>query len=193
MGGEQHQPSDFGEILSGPDFPLIVGGQAVNLWAEVYADACPALAEFNPFLSKDADIVGTKDSAAALAKRAGWRCDFLNQRDSIVVAILTKEGGGIDPPTVEVLSEVNGLSSEPPADRRAFGSRIVLGFRAQCRLKCGKRGYRPPLAFAQVRPVVAAETHDVDLDFAVPVLPHLPNLTAPPAPGAADSASPPQP
>jgi hypothetical protein len=30
----QHGAAEFSEILNSPDHPLIVGGQAVNVWAE---------------------------------------------------------------------------------------------------------------------------------------------------------------
>ena len=57
---EQRSPGDFAPILSGEDLPLIVGGQAVNIWAELYARKLPALEAFAPFTSADADIFGSR-------------------------------------------------------------------------------------------------------------------------------------
>jgi hypothetical protein len=35
---------------------FLEGGQAVNVWAEVYASECPALVELAPFTSRDCDV-----------------------------------------------------------------------------------------------------------------------------------------
>lgn len=106
----ERTPADFAEILCGPELPLIVGGQAVNLWAELYAPELAGLEEHRPFVSKDADIYGDRALAQALALRAGWQCRFDEKRGSIVVAILTRpwkpEPASL---TIEVLGEVNGL------------------------------------------------------------------------------------
>ncbi len=109
----QRSPSDFDEVFSSTDLPLIVGGQAVNLWAEVFETSSPGLRRFYPFLSRDADIVGNRESAEALAKKIGWQCRFINEKDSMIVAILTRPGTESDPLTLDVLQEVNGLT---PAD-----------------------------------------------------------------------------
>lgn len=69
----EHEPSAFAEILGAPELPLIVGGQAVNTWAYFYVTAVPGLKEYAPFVSKDADIYGTRALACDLAHRAGWR------------------------------------------------------------------------------------------------------------------------
>lgn len=106
----ERTPADFAEILCGPELPLIVGGQAVNLWAELYSPELAGLDHYRPFVSKDADIYGTRALAQILAQRAGWQCHFDEKRSSIVVAILTKpwtpQGASL---TIEVLGEVNGL------------------------------------------------------------------------------------
>jgi hypothetical protein len=105
-------PRDFIEILGAPDLPLIVGGQAVNLWAELYATEIAALGEFQPFVSKDADIFGTRILAEQLARRTGWKLSFDPRRDQVVAGILRRERSpGMLPLTIEVLSEVNGLTA----------------------------------------------------------------------------------
>ncbi len=89
----------------------MVGGQAVNLWAEVYVSALPSLESFEPFVSKDADIYGTRALAEQLAHRTGWALHFDTRREPVVAAILSKQHAPNEPPlTVEVLSEVNGLT-----------------------------------------------------------------------------------
>lgn len=104
-------PRDFIAVLGAPELPLIVGGQAVNLWAELYFAEIPALDEFQPFVSKDADIYGPRALAEQLARRTGWTLSFDPKRDSVIAGILRHERTPGEPPlTIEVLSEVNGLS-----------------------------------------------------------------------------------
>jgi len=104
-------PSDFSEILSGDEPPIIVGGQAINLWAEIYANQSPVLDAFAPFTSSDADIYGNRLLAETLAKRNGWECHFTNDPNSAAIAILVKPTPGDEPAlTIEVLNEVNGLT-----------------------------------------------------------------------------------
>lgn len=106
----ERQPADFAEVLGGPELPLIVGGQAVNVWAHLYATAVPQLDDFVPFVSKDADIYGTRALAETLARRSGWEIIFDARKALVIAAILRKpdaEGAAL---TVEVLREVNGLT-----------------------------------------------------------------------------------
>jgi hypothetical protein len=44
---------------------VVVGGQAVNLWAYQYQAKCPKLREFLPFASEDLDFYGGKVEAIA--------------------------------------------------------------------------------------------------------------------------------
>jgi hypothetical protein len=108
---EPRTPADFSEILAGEESPLIVGGQAVNLWAEIYSPQSAALATYAPFTSSDADIYGNRTLAATLASRNGWECHFTNDPHSAAVAILIKPIKANEPAlTIEVLNEVNGLN-----------------------------------------------------------------------------------
>jgi hypothetical protein len=54
---------------------VLVGGQAVNLWAEVYRARVPSLLEpLAPFVSKDCDLhFRTRHEPEALARQVGWR------------------------------------------------------------------------------------------------------------------------
>lgn len=108
---ELFPPAAFRAVLTDPSRPLIVGGQAVNLWAEIYVTSEPALHEFEPFTSKDADIHGHRELAEILHRRTGWTCRFFDEPRQTGVAILTKptETPGTEL-TVEVLRTVFGIN-----------------------------------------------------------------------------------
>jgi hypothetical protein len=107
---EQHGPAEFGEILNSPERPLIVGGQAVNVWAEFFAPRNPQLAAQQPFVSKDADIFGDRALAQKLADTAGWEITFFHEPRTIAVAVLIKRRRNAGTLTVEVLRAVRGLT-----------------------------------------------------------------------------------
>ena len=110
---EQHRPAAFATVLADPAQPLIVGGQAVNLWAEIYVAAEPELHAFEPFTSKDADIHGNRELASILQRRSGWTCRFFDEPRQTAVAILTKPvEGAASTLTVEVIRSVFGLNTD---------------------------------------------------------------------------------
>jgi len=58
-------------VLGLEDKAFIVGGQALNLWAERYAASHPDLAAYGPFTSKDLDYFGHRAAADKLAHALG--------------------------------------------------------------------------------------------------------------------------
>lgn len=52
---------------------VLIGGQAVNVWAYHYLKKLPELQHLGPFTSKDIDFFGTAQAAAHLAKTIGGR------------------------------------------------------------------------------------------------------------------------
>jgi len=113
---ERHGPAEFGEILNSPEYPLIVGGQAVNVWAEYFAPRNAQIAAQQPFVSKDADIFGDRALAQKLADRAGWEIKFFHEPRTIAVAVLIKRRPNAETLTVEVLREVRGLTRKELED-----------------------------------------------------------------------------
>lgn len=108
---ELHPPTAFQSVLTDPAQPLIVGGQAVNLWAEIYVSTQAGLQEFEPFTSKDADVYGDRALAEILHQRTGWSCQFFDEPRQPGVALLTKsEASGTAPLRVEVLRAVYGVN-----------------------------------------------------------------------------------
>ncbi len=50
---------------------IIIGGQAVNYWAETLLPAEPELARFLPFVSKDIDFLGNRADVLRAARQLG--------------------------------------------------------------------------------------------------------------------------
>jgi hypothetical protein len=63
-------PEDFAPLLAMKEPVLLVGGQAVNLWALYYEARTIELA---PFVSRDVDVLGGRETLEALGKLAGTR------------------------------------------------------------------------------------------------------------------------
>jgi len=144
---EQHPPAAFAAVLTDPTHPLIVGGQAVNLWAEVYSATEPELDQFAPFTSKDADIHGDRALAEILQRRSGWSCRFFDEPRQPAVAILTKtDAAGTAPLIVEVIRSVFGLGTDD------------LGRNQIRELRPGE-SYRIPAPFVMLKAKLANVAH----------------------------------
>jgi hypothetical protein len=50
---------------------VLVGGQAVNFWADFYENDAPRLADHGPYMSKDVDFLGSLDAVRECARRLG--------------------------------------------------------------------------------------------------------------------------
>lgn len=119
-------PEDFAGLLAAPDPLLIVGGQAVNLWALYFEELTRDLA---PFVSRDADVLGDRDTLALLGRLAGKKPQFFPLRppsNEIGVVIAADANGA--PLLIEVLRYVKGASNEElsePAYEFAIGENHV--------------------------------------------------------------------
>lgn len=103
-------PEDFSAVLATPEPVLLVGGQAVNIWALYYHERTAAL---EPFVSRDLDVLGTRETLEVLAKLAGAKPQFFPLRPPSneigVVIARDREGNAM---LVEVLRYVNGVTNE---------------------------------------------------------------------------------
>ena len=70
---EPRPPEDFAPLLATKEPVLLVGGQAVNLWAMYYETRTAALA---PFVSRDVDVLGDRETLEALGILAGTDPQF---------------------------------------------------------------------------------------------------------------------
>ena len=107
MNPPEREPREFDEVFRRHAALPIVGGQAVNLWAEAFALREPRLGEFVPFLSKDADLFGHRLALdAAAPPPPGWSITHYSDVRQSAVALLTKphaDGGEL---RVEVMRAV---------------------------------------------------------------------------------------
>ena len=71
---------DLASILKLSDNAFIVGGQALNLWAEHYSEVAE-LQAFGPYTSKDLDYFGRQDAARKLADALNGTLHIPNRSD----------------------------------------------------------------------------------------------------------------
>lgn len=96
-------------VLKLEDGAFIVGGQAVNLWAERYAPNCPELAYYAPFTSKDLDYFGYAAAAQKLAEALGGEAIYPDLNDHTPQSALvcaTVDGRALQ---IDFLSHVIGI------------------------------------------------------------------------------------
>ncbi|MBX3751909.1 MAG: hypothetical protein KF897_17660 [Opitutaceae bacterium] len=115
-------PEDFARMLAAPEPLLLVGGQAVNLWALYYEDRVRDLA---PFVSRDTDVLGDRATLELLGKLAGARPQYfpLKPPSNEVGVVIAHDAEG-EPLLIEVLRYVRGASNE---EIRETTYRFALG------------------------------------------------------------------
>ena len=96
---------DYLDLLDEGTGLLLVGGQAVNLWAELYKDKEPAILDLQPFTSRDADFYRR---APKLKLPANWTRLPLPTKGR--VKIVTHALEGPEGQGAEVIRTVNGLT-----------------------------------------------------------------------------------
>lgn len=100
---------DIASILGDDERAFIVGGQALNLWAEYYSLVAPELAAFRPFTSKDIDYFGQVAVAEKLAQSLGGAVRVPSADDTTFqVAIVDAEIAGIKI-SIDFLAHVLGV------------------------------------------------------------------------------------
>ncbi len=106
---EPRPPQDFAPLLATREPVLLVGGQAVNLWAMYYETRTAALALF---VSRDVDVLGDRETLAALGKLAGTKPQFFPVKPPTneIGVVMAKDHNGF-PLLIEVLRYVHGVSN----------------------------------------------------------------------------------
>ena len=88
----------------------MVGGQALNLWAEYYARSVPELHVFRPFTSKDIDYFGQKEVAIKLANALNGKLRLPDINDATFqTAAVEAEVNGVHV-EIDFLNHVLGIS-----------------------------------------------------------------------------------
>ena len=107
---EPRPPEDFAELLATQEPVLLVGDQAVNLWALYYQSHTAHLA---PFVSRDVDVLGDRETLTALGQIAGAKPQFFPVKPPTneVGVVIAKDSHGV-PLLIEVLRSVHGVSNE---------------------------------------------------------------------------------
>ena len=103
-------PEDFARLLATKETLLLVGGQAVNLWALYYHSQT---AELAPFVSRDVEVLGDRETLTALGRVTGAKPQFFSVKPPThaVGVLIAKDSQGL-PLLIEVLRDVNGVSNE---------------------------------------------------------------------------------
>jgi hypothetical protein len=111
---EPRPPEDFAPLLATKEPVLLVGGQAVNLWALYYEPRTAALA---PFVSRDVDVLGDRETLEALGKLAGAKPQFFPVKPPTneIGVVIAKDHNGL-PLLIEVLRTVHGVTNEELRD-----------------------------------------------------------------------------
>ena len=95
---------------------FVVGGQAVNFWAEVYAANAPELDRYGPFTSKDVDFFGFAQAARRLADELNGIVrfpDLENETPNSTIVTANIDGHAV---TIDFLRNILGVSAERQSD-----------------------------------------------------------------------------
>ncbi len=107
---------DYDAVLEIPDkdgLPrIILGGQAVNIWANHYFHIEKNLSEYLPFTSKDLDIFGVDQDVYELAQRTGFKMERVKKgTPTPAVGVLFMPGKDLEPIKIEVLNGLYGINA----------------------------------------------------------------------------------
>lgn len=114
--GEQSEVQDYGEILNTPidgQLPLVVGGQAVNLWALLHRNRLETELKQRhllPLTSKDLDLYGNHHLLAELKRRFGGSVLMSPERSRVIGKLQIELRGKLR--NIEVLGKVRGMTEE---------------------------------------------------------------------------------
>lgn len=103
---------DYLDLLDEGTGLLLVGGQAVNLWAEKYREKDPVILEFEPFTSRDADFYRR---VPRLKLPPNWTKVPIPTKGRM--RLVTHALRGPEGQDAEILRSVNGLTDEDIHDQ----------------------------------------------------------------------------
>jgi hypothetical protein len=105
----------FSEILKVRDAAgkpyILIGGQAVNYWAERYLERAPQLKTLGPFTSADIDFKGTADDVRRIAEQLNLTPGYPPKVAMTALAGVIPLRIGGEPSNIEVVRRVPGISA----------------------------------------------------------------------------------
>ncbi len=110
----QTKITDYRSVFAsaGTEHLVVVGGQAVSIWADHYLASEPDLRQYLPFTSKDLDLLGDSFDLDHLARATGLRKESAPRKILIPSAgYLQIPRTGAQPIKVEVLKRIYGVTT----------------------------------------------------------------------------------
>jgi hypothetical protein len=92
--------------------PLLIGGQAVNYWAELYSVEEHGLAKWQPFTSEDIDFQGSREDVRLIASQLGLTPVFPHRVEMTTLAGMIPFQRGDLNSQIEVVSSVPGVPAK---------------------------------------------------------------------------------
>ncbi len=91
---------------------VLIGGQAVNYWAELYSVEEPGLAKWQPFTSEDIDFQGSREDVRAVASLLGSVAIFPRPVEMTALVGMVPFKRGDIKSQIEVVSSVPGVPAK---------------------------------------------------------------------------------
>jgi hypothetical protein len=112
VGFSLHQFSDVFRIRDAAGQPyVLIGGQAVNYWAERYSPAEPELESLQPFTSQDIDFKGNRDDVQRIAEQLESSPNYPSKVAMTALAGIVPIQIGDQKSVSEVVRQIPGVSS----------------------------------------------------------------------------------
>jgi hypothetical protein len=92
--------------------PLLIGGQTVNYWAELYSAEEPGLARWRPFTSEDIDFQGSREDVRLFALQLGLAPIFPRPVEMTALAGMIPFKRGDLESQIEVVLSVPGVPAK---------------------------------------------------------------------------------
>jgi len=99
------------EVLADEE-AIVVGGQSINLWVEIYSDRLPEMLEDGPFLSKDIDFLHNRRAERALVNALDGKLLFPSPGAHTPNAAVFQGTINGQPLLIDFMHDVLGVKSE---------------------------------------------------------------------------------
>ena len=128
MGFCLHQFSEILEIRDAAKRPyILIGGQAVNYWAEEYLAQEPLLKSLQPFTSQDIDFKGGREDVERIARQLGLIPVYPPKVEMTALAGLIPLHIGGRASAIEVVRRIPGISDRgaPPVIEAEYDGKAI--------------------------------------------------------------------